>query len=1322
MRQRLKGGESRSSARRWLGGIASAPPLTTAAAALLAVTVGLLPSCAPPLDTERVLPKRGTVGQEMYSVLCDRLSAQALREDLTGDSFRDVCHAKANGTFEDQVDTKKLPPLVPDAVNAKGERVSVDTQRDVRERAIGRIEALARRRQELIRAFDAIFPEDQRLGVKDLDNPDPTKSCGAAKKSEAKLTTALADMLGRMTELYHDGTLPNSTQSLGRVVDAFRKDEEAQAAWARIASREGYRPIDTALGVARPAVAYPALRDLSNASLRLLSADALPYQLDPKFDGAGRRIPVPGPGNAALNAMLAAAHEELLDAKKDPKPGPLTVTADATSGRVVLSRPRDNLEVMEELLFKTDAAFSVGAPRWIVKRDRRGYAAISGGLVPTPFVDADKDGLPDVDDRGRFVTSNGSVAPSPFPYPNGPEATRDEAGRALAGNRLLYEYLDTSSTFAAQITKDLRPLADPDPQKEALMGVLGGAYVAMGTKGPATKAYAQTTLEYDGFQVDTSPMLDLVYGATTLLGDKNMDATLAMARELVATHPKELARLVGALLTAQDLGKKYDEAKIPKTATFWDEILDDAVALVKEPGLLEDVLRASAAPESESLGQAFSSFAKFQDEIRYDYDDINGGPFNVTTNSRSEMKTPVDRAQPQVGKNRSALYRFFGAISDTQGVTACNREGAVVHAKGVPIVGNVDICKGGLPGSLYGGCGAGGRPFKECELYKIPDLGVFYLQSIAGVPSRGTFYIRDDFVRSGIGGIGAANAETMELSSGIKGFWSTDLRPKPEWLNRLVFFDFAGDTKNEASKRFVQDMNGEFFGSSLCPERVIDDPVPGAPDASPDGKVRLRNCPEGSWIQQRQKRTIFVLENFGFYPALRPLAAAFVSHKREDIFLSIAAKIYKHYPGEESTPTECVLPGNKPCPKTGVLSYEAAVADVMATDIFGGLGDLSRALDKMTIKRCDEADGAGKCTKVTNVTGIDVAAAAARAALDPEYARTTLKLTDRRGGVTAKRNDGGTNPQVTPVYLILQALNAIDDAFDTYETSSGDKERRASWRRARSQLVDQFLGVDGARATATFRNPTLTKMGPTLVDVLRAQLVARCPRSFNAPYERCTWARDELPKKASDSLAGPLASAGLEMMEAIRKDPDGRQQMARLVQYLTDAASGNDALPSMLASMNDVVQMLRDDDNLVPFYRVLAAAMDASKKDAQGRVVESSLVDAQMALLARVSGRAFDAEGRELCSKEVDPNQVLSKVLANAVTPIKDGEFKGRTPVEVVLDVIADVNRRDPREPYEGTLAREDYTNVSTEVWDFLVNKERGLEQFYEVVRQGTKF
>lgn len=1291
----------------------------------LVVLSAMTPACAPELDTSRPAIARGSVGEEMFGVICDRVGAQALREDLTGDSFRGVCHRPQGGQFEDTVNVQKLPAIDASAVDESGNPVSVEKQRQSREAAVGRVEALARRRDDLVRALDATFPET-KIPIKDIDNADDKKSCNAPTKSgEGLLTNQIADMLGRMGELYNDGTLPESTQSLARVMDAFKKSEEAQAAWARLSARQGYRPIDTALGATRPIIAYPHLRDLSNASLRLLSADSNPYQIDPQRDEDGRRIPVPGPSNAALNKMLEAAHEELLAVKPDPKVAALTVTTDP-AGRVVLSRPRDNVEMIKEILFTSDPAFGGQSPAYIVKRDARGYAAISGGSVPAPFVDGDNDGLPDVDESGRFKTADGSLAPSPFPFPGSPTATRDPAGRALAGSRLLYDYIDTSQTFAARMMSDMKALVVPDPElkHETLMDMLGGLHVAVGPRVQKSKGYASgKAVDYTAISPD-SPMLDLVYAMGVILGDRTSDTTLALARELFATKPKEMARVTGAMIAAFDIAQKHPEAKIPREATFWDENIDVIGKIARHPGLLEDVLKALAAPESAQLGTIIARYANLKDEISYDRNDISGGPFNVTTNSKSEMRTPVDRAQPSTGKNRSALYRFLSLVSDTTGVTACNKPGAKVHAKAFGLSVDMPI---------------GSGTYAECEAFKIDNLSAFYLDSIANAsqyePSdkpnkRGAFYLRNDTLREGIAlGIGAATVGLMEDSSGITGFWtptgSKTLAAKPAWLNRLVFFDLKNDTTNATTNRFIKDLQGEFIGTSVCAERVINDPLPGALDAAPDGKIRgLRNCPDGQWLQQRGANTLFTWENFGFYDAVRPLLGAFVKNGREDLFLELSNSTYKHWPGVEASQDECRLAGNKQCPRAGMNSYEPLIAEALAGDVLPALTELARALENLPITRCDAVNPTTKaCTATTAVSGIDVAAAATRALFDPDYAKTTLQLKDRKGATTAKRNDGSTVAQVTPAYLLTNALGSIDIAFDTYEQQHPeDLERRANWRRARSQLVDQFMGVTGARATSTFANPTMSKMTPVIIDMLRAQLNARCPKSFTPPYEKCTWARDELAKKAEETLTGPLMSTGLDMMEGLRADKDGRREMEVLMQYLLDAASKNDALASMLASSNDLLQVLRDDENLVPLFHVLASAMDASVKDDKGHVKRKSLVDAQMALLARVSGRYFDKEGVEICKREIDPNQVLAVALGNLVTPIKEGSFKGQSPLEVVIDVIADVNRSDPTQPYEGTLNRSDYAFVSENVVDFLLNKERGLEQFYEVIRQGTQF
>jgi hypothetical protein len=59
-------------------------------------------------------------------------------------------------------------------------------------------------------------------------------------------------MLGRAGDPYDDGSIPQATEAMAWVVQEFTKSSDAQQAWARIGAREGYRPIPTTLGFARP--------------------------------------------------------------------------------------------------------------------------------------------------------------------------------------------------------------------------------------------------------------------------------------------------------------------------------------------------------------------------------------------------------------------------------------------------------------------------------------------------------------------------------------------------------------------------------------------------------------------------------------------------------------------------------------------------------------------------------------------------------------------------------------------------------------------------------------------------------------------------------------------------------------------------------------------------------------------------------------------------------------------------------------------------------------------------------------------------------------
>ena len=1341
--------------------------LRTALGAIGLVVLGT--SCAKDLDTSRDPAPRGTLGEELYGVMCDRVGAQALREDLTGASFNAICHKDADGAYADKVDATLLPALADGSLDADGKPVPLAAQTATRAYAVNRIEALARRRGDLIAAFDATFP-DAMIPVKDVANADPARSCDAPAGDAAQRTIGheLADMLGKMGPLYDDGTLPRSTESIARIMDAFAASPDAQTALARFSAREGYRPQAVALGLVRPLLSYPRFRDLSAETLRLLSPDSNPYDPDPKRTPDGARVAVPGPAYAQLSAMLRAAREELRTSAPDAPLAVLGGARDAKSARDVLSRPRTNVEIAQRLLLAQDPAFGGdAAPRFIVKRDLRGFAVVprTGAGLPAPFVDADGDGLPDVDPLGAFLTTTGALAPSPFVGVGAAnDGARDVFGRPLAGgNVLLYDYLDTSHTFLAQAVSDLRPLVDADPthDHETIMGLLGGAKIAFGARtgaGMASRAYAADpsqadlwrlthaagdpppadlstrplVLAYDGYDPARSPLLDLTYAIGQILGDPSTDDLLAYTSAwLTSSRTADVARLAGAALAFKAIADKHPEAHIAGGArsVFWDEMLDVFTQIAQTDGLLEAMLRALADPASKDLKRSFSAYMRYGDHISYDRNNLNGAPVNVTAGDASEMHTPVDRTKPDTGLTRSGFQRFLQVIHDTNGVTACNKEGATVHVQ-KPLA--VDVCAGFIAGA--GLCSLpGSRPFHECEVFKTENLAAFYLDSIV---KRAHFTFRPGLL-SFLG-----SADVVAASSGIDGFWpdGSNISPMPKWLNRLVFFDQASDSissgdKNYLTNRFLKDLQGPNIGTAVCPERVIDDPVPGAPDVSKDKKVHgLRACKDGDWLMQRDVDATFVWEQLGFYDSFAPTIEAFAGHSppREDLLLQLMEVLHHHWQDDRGTANECDPSDPKSsryCAKDGLVTYEPLLGEGLAGDVVDALHDGLGTLERLTIPRCDAYDQAKKtCTASHDVDGITVLASAARALLDPNAA-AKAGLKDRAGKTTALRNDGTTNPQVTPIYLLTSALGAIDQAFDDYaKASPSDADRQAKWRLARSQLVDQFLRVNGATTASAFANPTVPVLTPVLVDTLRAQLLANCPATFapaaptpaNPLPPRCEWARTELTKKLEGVVSGPLFAGSMDMLDAVRGDDAARRELELLLTYLMDTKAPYDALSTMLSATADLLQMLGDDADLVPIYHVLAQAAEGSVTDATGAIVRTGTFDAETALLARIADRAYDEDHHEICAREMDPNQVLNVALKNAVTPMpSQGGRPASTPLQVIMDVVADVNRVAPERT--DRLDAPDYASISSNVSDFLLNQERGLEQFYAIVRKGTE-
>jgi hypothetical protein len=1197
---------------------------------------------------------------------------------------------------------------------------------------------------------------DVLIDAKKLDAKDPAQSCDP-DAARARLLTQLADTLSRFIDLYNDDTIPHFTRALGHLMEDVRGDGEAQAALTRVGARAGYRPSQLAMGLARPVVAYPRLVDLSNSLFSLLSTDSAPYDPAGKIDPSkplsiGNRKPIPGKASGQFQQLLRVAHEELRTTSSDPTPAPLVVATDPkVPSTQVLSRPRTTLEIGRTLLLSQDDAFARSAtmaPAYVVRRDPRAFAGVPlvSGKLPAPFLDltgpgGKPDGLPDLDDYGRFVTQGGVMPPTPFYALGEQDGKRDTFGRALdeASGGPLYQFVDANRTYGAALIRDLEPLLDPDPANghETVMGLLGGLPPLLGHRdGAATSersyppdpdAIAQwqllnpgktvpadvgkqdVTLKYDAFHPEDSPLVDLVYALGQIMTDPAVDDGLQLVRKLAKERPNDFARLIGLGLRMKAIADKHPEAKLPTNSNLWDEMLITVEQIAHEPGILEDLIKAFGNDSTKLLDEVFVAYIHYRDVLTYNPKNLNGDAWNATTASVSPLGTPVDRSKPDVGDNRSALQRFMQLLHDANGLGACTKDGAIAHVnwKGLKLDYPTDPL---LKAACIGFLSSAPSRLPTCGVLRFENVDALLLDVAL---DRAKFDIRDDclakIAASPLTGIVGGVDAFLEEISGINGL---STHPTVNGIARLVYVDtphdgLPGDTTPEMQKTvtFLKD---------------IIDPVPSmvcdpAPFTDKDGKViNLRKCKSfADSLRGRDPNFLFPVETLNFVKNVRPLAAAFADHGKPLFFVDLFDTMHKHWgsPAQPKDVCDPTLPKTDArwCSQDGAVSYEPLLVDMLGTDLFDVLYDEVKVLQSMTIKHCDAWDPTTHvCTKTSDRDGVSVLAEAVRVLVDP--ARTP-GLVDRQGRAYAVRNDGTHTAALSPLYLFVDALVGIDRAFDAWNTAHpADAGRLGNWRTARSQIVDQLLSVNGTGTASTFANPSFIAALPTIIDLTRAQIAAHCPDRT----KKCTWASDELAKKTADAVAGPTFAASVDLLDAIRADPNARREIQGLLVYLLDAASANDAEASTLAALTDVVQVLDDDVNLSPIYRLAATATQADLSDPSGKTLRRGLADAGVIALARIFATATDGSGNEICAKEIDPNRTIQIALQNLITPLPTGE----TPLEIITSVIADVNRQDPTQ--SGPLAPFDYANMAKEVAEFTLDPARGLEQVWVVIRQAT--
>jgi hypothetical protein len=1317
-------------------------PTLTIAAACAASAAG----CATDFDnTREARPAKTTLGEDIFTTLCDRVGASSFTEDLDGSSYRDVCHKSSKGWKGLKVDTRFLPPAAASGAES-------------RRRSIAKVEAMARHRADLIEAFDTIFPD-----IKIDDPRDPEK--------QVRLYDALDLLTKRLTPLYESSPyskkgdpdpdlMPATTRTLAATFGALADSPEAQRGLAQIAARQGYRPSPLALGSMRTMLAYPELRAFS----RLL------------IDRTGPG----GPLEDKFQHLLRVAQQELRTLEPDP-PMPAITVDDAT---VKPNRPRLKLEIISQLLLSQhpDFARTKSEPRFLAARDLRGFVVPQGsnpghpGSVPSPFVDQDGDGYADIDLLGRFVDTDGDpiLAPPPFmtPYVPFDEAyTFDEASRrARSGDKLVYSYLDTSQTLLGSVAFDLKPLiATQGDGPSTLMKTLEGSYALYGDRKTSKVSFGkgddQLSFEYEGFDPETSPLVDLTHATGQLLGAPESDDYLGSILQLHEEHPEKTGRALALSWAMWNKSKdpQYAQAVLADTSTFWDDMADwiaraarvgpekytGAGAIAQPRGLLSDLTLALASPAAgKYLPDAFGAPMTHVDRLSYQPGkNINGAPLNASKalpiTSGTSYQIPVNRSLPDQGDNRSAFQRFAHVIHAADHVNACNKAKALVKSSlslcNLPAIDLTYPIKVPIIGDQ--------KYIDECDLFEIRDLGVFFVDAVLpwNHPRRSHLVVKQTTLTGIIdlvskltpGFCGEINMDSiLQNSTGLNGLTT---KPTPQALTRLVFYgarqvDENGkptmalppvaldpflDGQSKGLTTFVENTL-DLVGTSECPqdargvnvctsyEKTLRGIEPGTFFVAetpfleahpPECKALCDSLPAGTDAQNADKKLCYgecAGPTSGFYEGIRPLLTAFASYSYdpepgelcqkdqvgrcvgEQLFVDLIGILDKHWPSETS----------------GINRYEEFLAWAFSNqnDLFGVAQDLVPTLRDQQYVSPRVKHGQPR-------PGLEITASLLSYLFDQQVAKG-LGITDRHGAAATTRNDGTPKAQVTPYDLIVQALRGMDKRF------ANDPEKKARWRQARSELVDQFMLAEGT----SWKNPAIARALPILGRLVREQVNANCPDREST--QACKWARDELPKKLAAVMGGPLFGAINDLQEALRGDDEARLALEKLLAYLLEQTDDADSLALTLTSLGDLLQVLHDDNDIAPVLNAMSVTAAPGLVEGE-RADDAGIAHMTLKVMKVMLDDHDELPAAQAAEQTIDRYHVLDGVLRNLVTP--PGEDR-QAPLEVILDTIADVQRIDSSD--EGPLSAEDYRAMGAGLRSFLVDEYRGMEQFYTIVRR----
>ncbi|HEX5660537.1 MAG TPA: hypothetical protein VFX59_25255, partial [Polyangiales bacterium] len=1103
----------------------------------------------------------------------------------------------------------------------------------------------------------------------------------------------IKDFLNSMVPFYDDLRLPTVSRKIAELLGLVVNPDDTRAVavldqLSTISPRIGYRVAQRALGAVRPLLSYDQLDKLSKVLLGLFSEG--------------------GDAHDEFVAFLKATALELADDAEPRTDGPDNTT----------------LHLVLDLLLTEDPALAEGSDKlWTVRRDQRGFAqAVSGA----PFVDADADGLADLDDQNRFVVEGGGADRSPWPFARarGADPVAERNADGLAVNDLgqpMFTYFDANATVLASLMREAKPLIErtQSGQPSTVENASRGLRPLLGPSAARSYEFKQP-FAFQGPDLSKSPMLDLLHAFSMLLKQPETRSALELVKELMKQDANESVA-AGPIFAGLRIDERADDPKHAKAFItgfdgkqgsaheFWDDMIAMGARLVKRPAMAEALIRAFSNPLSSMQGQLYANWMKYNDVVKY-----KNAPFeaDMTTGKFTEQQfadlnasladtvysSLVDRNAPDTGMNRSIWQRTMSLLHTINGSKMCNKEGASLSIND-PLPLSFPI----------------GGTYKRCDFVEIADPGQAYSQSLLGTLK---IKLKDQGLNdiaalgSAIGLVGSTS-EIQEKESQIVGFAAVPTGPA---IARFMF---------GPSNKFMYELFGDVLTNdgvplkkyepyALFPMEVLDKTavVDGQPQSFISNGLPLLKAFEDNELLDAEGNLVdgymfgHLLNTFHMHwtrPKAELCPEAVIEGVSEGCTQSLdVTKKFWSYQGNVVSYEPLIIEAFIDEKLTQVLQKSAAqLANIKIGDKDGiaVLGDFVKMMLRPNdLTAAPEGQLRYRDGRRWATTNTCVVPANANGTTPPEKCSCPAGAVEE--GDNCKIGNRivprGKIVGASPLYLLLDALKGFDRAFE-----GENEERHQAWLAARSELVDRFLGAEpvaGKDLTYRFKNPRSRKLAVKALEWAVARIDSH-------QTDLSAWS-DGLTARAEKVLSHPMVARGLDVLDAFWKDSAAGDEFAAVSAYLMDADKHPDAFAGIIVAVADTLTFLDRDPNLTPLvqFASLAVAPNAfSALDSGG----DPDVDNGTAL------KTLELTKDIVNLHEGDGASALSKLLKNLVLANQNGE----SPLEVLFDSIAEVNRDDPSMESDFPMAPSDASGSLGRVQSFLLDEERGLERIYRVIQ-----